>query len=290
MGSELAIKADFDLAIVSAESTPAELVETLQETLGGKLRPYDLQRIVWPSGKATTWEIPTVGGETEPAKEIVAVPILTTVSRQFWEQKSVGPDTTPPVCKSDDGEHGEATERARQRGATGDCRTCPLAQWGPNNTPPACKERRELYLLMEGQYFPMVLSVPPSSVKVWRDFVKPLSFQGIAPWAAVVRFKLTTATNPNGDPYALLKLEFAGRVPPEHKERLRQYRETLIATFRAGLEATRQERVAGLTQPQPAPQAQPEPERAAQGRAKKQPQPQPQPEFDELGEEMPLEE
>lgn len=290
MGNELAIRTDFDLAIVSAESTPAELVETLQETLGGKLRPYDLQRIVWPSGKTTTWEIPTVSGETVPAKEIVAVPILSTVSRQFWEGKSVGPDNTPPVCKSDDGELGEPTERGRELGATGDCRSCPLAQWGPNNTPPACKERRELYLLMEGQYFPMVLSVPPSSVKVWRDFVKPLSLQGVAPWAAIVRFKLATATNPNGDPYALLKLELAGRVSPEHKERLRQYRETLTATFRAGLEASRQERVAGLTQPQPAPQVQSESRRGTQGRAKKQPQPNPQPEFAELGEDMPLEE
>lgn len=292
MGNELAIRTDFDLAIVSAESTPAELVETLQETLGGRLRPYDLQRIVWPSGKATTWEIPTVGGETVPAKEIVAVPILTTITRQFWEKRSVGPDNTPPVCKSDDGERGEPTERGRELGATGDCRTCPLAQWGPNNTPPACKERRELYLLMESQYFPMVLSVPPSSIKVWRDFVKPLSLQGVAPWAAVVRFKLTTATNPNGDPYALLKLELVGRVPPEHKERLRQYRETLTATFRAGLEATRQEARAGSAPVAPPAQPQPEPARAAKSGARKQANPQPptQPVFDELGNEMPLEE
>lgn len=280
MGSELAIMNDFNLAIVAADSTPAELVETLQETLGGRLRPYDLQRIVWPSGKATSWEIPTVGGDTTPAKEIVAVPILTTVSRQFWERKSVGPDTTPPVCKSDDGERGEPTERGRELGATGDCRSCPLAQWGPNNTPPACKERRELFLLMEGQYFPMVLSVPPSSVKVWKDFVKPLSLQGIAPWGTVVRLKLTTATNPNGDPYALLKLELVGKLPPEHRERLRQYREALTATFRAGLEATRLERnnpalVASTTPSAAAPVATAEPKR---------------PVFNELGEEMPLEE
>lgn len=278
MGSELAIMNDFNLAIVAADSTPAELVETLQETLGGRLRPYDLQRIVWPSGKATTWEIPTLGGETEPAKEIVAVPVLTTVTRQFWERKSVGADNTPPVCKSDDGERGEPTERGRELGASGDCRTCPLAQWGPNNTPPPCKERRDLYLLMEGQYFPMVLSIPPSSVKVWREFVKPLSLQGIAPWTAVVRLKLTTATNPGGDPYALLKLEFVGRVPAEHKERLKAYREALTATFRASLETTRQEaRAHSHSQPQAQPQPTPTP------RAQK-------PVFDELGNEMPLEE
>jgi hypothetical protein len=280
MGSELAIMDNFDLAIVAADSTPVELVETLQETLGGRLRPYDLQRIVWPSGKATSWEIPTVGGDTTPAKEIVAVPILTTVSRQFWERKSVGPDTTPPVCKSDDGERGEPTERGRELGATGDCRSCPLAQWGRNNTPPACKERRELFLLMEGQYFPMVLSVPPSSVKVWKDFVKPLSLQGIAPWGTVVRLRLTTAANPNGDPYALLKLELVGKLPAEHRERLRQYREALTATFRAGLEATRLERnnpalVASTRPSTAAPVATAEPKR---------------PEFNELGEEMPLEE
>lgn len=278
MGTEMVKSTQFDLAIATAEATPPELLETLQETLGGRLRPYDLQRIVWPSGKATTWEIPTLGGETEPAKEIVAVPVLTTVTRQFWARKSVGPDNTPPVCKSDDGERGEPTERGRELGATGDCRSCPLAQWGPNNTPTACKERRELFLLMEGQYFPMVLSIPPSSVKVWREFVKPLSLQGIAPWTAVVRLKLTTATNPGGDPYALLKLELVGKLPPEHRERLRQYREALTATFRASLEATRLERnnpalVASATPSAGAPVATAEPKR---------------PEFNDLGEEMPL--
>lgn len=279
MGNELAIKADFDLAIVAADSTPAELVETLQETLGGRLRPYDLQRIVWPSGKATTWEIPTVGGDTVPAKEIVAVPILTTVSRQFWERKSVGADTTPPVCKSDDGEHGHPTERGRELGATGDCRTCPLAQWGPNNTPPACKERRDLFILREGDMFPMVLSIPPSSLKVWKEYVRPLGLQGLPHWMAITRFKLQTATNPNGDPYAQLKLEFVGKIDPSQKEILKQYREALIATFRAGLEATRLEQQAALgapATPSPAaPVATAEPKR---------------PEFNELGEEMPLEE
>lgn len=259
MGTELAVAKGFEVAITTAESTPVELIETLQETLGGKLRPYDLQRIVWPSGKSTTWELPGLGGETIPAKEIVAIPILTMASRQFWERKSSGPDTSPPECKSNDGEVGEPTERGRQLGATGDCRTCPLAQWGPNNTPPACKERRELYLLLEGQYFPLVLSVPPSSIKVWRDFVKPLSLQGVAPWGTVIRLKLQTATNPTGEPYAQLKIEFVGKLEPEHKEKLRQYREVLMATFKAGLESSRAPRptqvvaqvVEGAATPQP---------------------------------------
>jgi len=279
MGTEMVKSTQFDLAIATAEATPPELLETLQETLGGRLRPYDLQRIVWPSGKATTWEIPQAGGDTMPVKEIIALPILTTVSRQFWEKKSSGPDTTPPVCKSDDGERGHPTERGRELGATGDCRTCPLAQWGANNTPPACKERRELFILREGDMFPMVLSIPPSSLKVWKEYVRPLGFQGLPHWMAITRFKLQTATNPNGDPYAQLKLEFVGKVDPNQKEVLKQYREALMATFRAGLEATRLEQQAALGAPAtPSPAA---PVTTAKPK---------RPEFNELGEEMPLEE
>jgi hypothetical protein len=273
----------FDLAVASAEATPAELVEALQETLGGKLRPWDLQRIVWPAGKATTWEIPTAGGETTPAKEIVAVPVLAQTTRLFWEKRDAkrGEDVPPPDCKSDDGETAQPTERGRALGATGVCATCPLAQWGEGNRPPACKERRDLYLLLEGQFFPMVLSVPPSSIKIWRDYIKPLSLQGITPWMAVTRFKLTTETGAGGDPYASLKLEYVGKLPPEQKGRIKEYRETLLATFKAGLEATRAERGGRQVErtgepPKPHPRQGTKPEFTATG--------------DPTGEEMPIEE
>lgn len=268
--SELATtkRPNFELAIASADSTPAELVETLQETLGGRLRPYDLQRIVWPSGKATSFEIPTLSGDTEPVKELVAIPVLVQTTRLFWGSKNTA-EGTQPDCKSDDGINGLPTERGRQLGATGACEACPLGQWGPNNTPPACKERRDLFLLLEGQFFPMVLSVPPSSIKIWRDYIKPLSLQGIPFWGSITKFKLTTAQNANGDPFAQLKCEFVGRVSPEEKERLSEYRKVLAATFKAGLEATRQESREIADQP---------------------PVEVKRPVFDELGNEMPLEE
>ena len=65
----------------------------------------------------------------------------------------------PPDCCSFDGVTGEGEPG-------GACRKCPLNQFGSGeNGAKACKNRRRIYVLREGEIFPLLLSLPTGSLQ-----------------------------------------------------------------------------------------------------------------------------
>ncbi len=64
-----------------------------------------------------------------------------------------------------DGHHGEGNPG-------GSCDSCPLNQYGSGkNGAKACKNRRRLYLLREGDIFPVILSLPTGSLKSFTRYL-----------------------------------------------------------------------------------------------------------------------
>ncbi len=82
-----------------------------------------------------------------------------------------------PRCSSMDGVHGTNAEDEQIA-----CATCPLnpqvnGRWGDKDN---CKELKRLYVLLEGERYPVLLTLPPTSLRPWDQFESAVRRRGKA--------------------------------------------------------------------------------------------------------------
>ena len=161
--------------------------ETMAEELEGLEGGFD--RVKIPAGGATMFELPgDEADEPETVKEFSAVILYHHPVLQYYKEKYTG-GSNPPDCGSFDGVTGEGEPG-------GVCANCPLNQFGSGeNNSKACKNRRRVFLLREGELFPLILSLPPGSIK-------RLLSKGRKSNSVVTRFSLKKATNSSGIAYS----------------------------------------------------------------------------------------
>lgn len=154
------------------------------------------ERIKIPAGGSLIFEVPGEDpSEPETVKEFSAVILFHHTLHAYYRDKYSG-SNSPPDCGSFDGATGEGTPG-------GSCRACPLNEFGSGeNGGKACKIRRRLYLLREGEIFPILLSLPTGSLKEFSKHVKRLLGKGRKTNSVVTRFSLRKATNSNGIAYS----------------------------------------------------------------------------------------
>ena len=188
-------------------------MEDMAEELNGLEGGFD--RIKIPSGGMTVFEIP---GETEDSpetvKEFSAVILYHHPILQYYREKYTG-GSNPPDCGSYDGVTGVGTPG-------GSCTKCPLSQFGSGeNNGKACKSRRRVFLLREGELFPMILSLPTGSLREFSRYIKRLLSKGRKSNTVVTRFSLKKATNSSGIAYSQAAFG-VDRVLSEEEQRLIQ--------------------------------------------------------------------
>ena len=156
-----------------------------------------------------------------PVRAIIAV---SQKVRAWWPSKEGG--NKPPVCKSNDGVAGifdtdadltdalafpVAHPGLSSDGALFSCATCPLAQWGSNGKGQACKSMRRLLVLVDGWTMPAVLTLPPTSLRVFDTYASARARErGQAYFTTWTRIELTQQVNPTGKPYSVAKFTADG--------------------------------------------------------------------------------
>ena len=157
---------------------------------------FGFERIKIPSGGATVFEMPTEDNdETESIKEFSGVILCQHPLFTYYSAKYTGANN-PPDCGSIDGITGQGSPG-------GVCKTCPLNQYGTGeNGSKACKNRRRIFILREGELFPLILSLPTGSLKAFNKYLKQQLSKGRKPNAVVTRFGLKKATNAGGVIYS----------------------------------------------------------------------------------------
>jgi len=70
------------------------------------------------------------------------------------------------------------------------------------NRPEACKNRRRVFVLREGEIFPLLLSLPTGSLRELTRYLKRLLSKGRKSNSVVTRFSLKKATNSTGLAYS----------------------------------------------------------------------------------------
>ena len=179
----------------------ATVAELLEQNVGqGGVAIGDLDRSRFPSGGNMAWNVPTIENEAASQKEIVGIIVAWIEPRAYWQKAFTG--STPPNCRSNDGVVGVGDPG-------GACRTCPLAQFesksdgsGGFTGAQACKVVRQLLVLRPDDIMPLVVNIPPTSLKTVRKYFLQLTSKRLSHRHVVTAIGLEPDKNANGITYA----------------------------------------------------------------------------------------
>lgn len=190
-------------------SNPQEVMEILEENMQGVAPEFP--RVKIPSGGGISFEIPGDNpDEPDSVKELEGVVLDHYPVNAFWAKKFSG-ENNPPDCASLDGKIGQAPEGSPVPWAGGlqNCATCPFNQWGSAKDDAgnatngkACKNMHRLYLLRENEIFPVLVTLPPTSVPHWTAYTARLSGKLRRFYGVVTKIKLKKAKNKGGIEYS----------------------------------------------------------------------------------------
>lgn len=189
------------------------LAELFSEELDG-LRP-SFEHIKIPAGGGLAYELPSEDPESpDTEKEFSAVILYHHPINVYYKEKFNG-SNTPPDCSSIDGKFGVLAET----GECKDCKTCPLAKFGSGeNGGMACKQKRRMYLIREGEMLPMIMTLPTGSLGEFTKYITRLVTKGMKANSVVTKFTLKRAQNSTGINYSQVVCSVERPLSPEEKK------------------------------------------------------------------------
>ena len=206
--------------------------EDLEEDFEGI--PLSFKKLKIPSGGSKVFEEPSSDPENPMySKTVQGVILYSHPAYAYWEEGEEFSDNAAPLCSSIDGNVGIGTPG-------GLCETCVYNRYGSdvNGKGKACKNMRNLYILRDGEFMPILLSLPPTSLRPFREFTNATFMLRRRPiWSAVIQISLRRVENgANSYSVAAFKklYDFTG-------EQLQQIRE-IAADFRSQIKTYNQTR------------------------------------------------
>ena len=171
-----------------------DLAAALSEEMTGMRVTFD--RVTFPSAGSTVFEVPgALPGETDTVKEFTGVILFHHPLFSYYRESYTG-GKNPPDCGSYDGLTGVGDPG-------GSCTDCPMNQFGSGmNGGKACKNKRRIFILREGEVIPLILMLPTGSMKEYGVYIKRLLGKGRKSCSVVTRFSLKKATSAGGVTYS----------------------------------------------------------------------------------------
>lgn len=206
--NEVATKESFNLVTLTGD-----IAEAVAEEMDG-LGTIPLDRVKIPSGGGLAFEVP---GEDEDnpdaAKELVGIILYHHAVNAYWKDKFEGGNEVPD-CASNDGKQGIW----RETGEIKDCASCPYNQFAADGSGKACKNLHRVYFLLEGSPVPLIISLPPTSLKYMRDYIgKRILLKGLRSYEAITKISLKKEKSNTGIDYSRAVFTFVDRLPEEQK-------------------------------------------------------------------------
>lgn len=187
----------FQITSVDVSTTAEDISEEL-DGLGSI--PFD--RVKWPTGGSTTFEVPNEEDEEEfeTVEKITGVIAYHHPMNSRWANEFNG-ENEPPVCAAMDGKKGLNIET----GEVIDCATCPYNQFDSNGktSGKACKNIHRMYIIRDGNPVPLVVSLPPTSLSSLRNYIgKKLLIRGKKTTSVVTEITLKKEVSKNNMKYS----------------------------------------------------------------------------------------
>ena len=191
-------------------------------------------RVKIPGGGSLQFEIPSDDPENpDYTKYIEGVILYNHDTCAYWPEGSEYDDNVTPLCSSVDGKTGY--------GAPGGvCATCALNQYGSveKGKGKACKNMRNLYILRSGEHMPMLLSLPPTSLRPYSDFITAAFATRRRPiYSGVVQIGLKRVDN-GSNTYSVATFRLVQRFEGNDLLQIKQYADG----FREQIKAMNQQR------------------------------------------------
>ena len=197
--------------IMNTNNYPAlkdfNLAEALTSELGGMDISFD--RVSIPAAGGQAFEVPgELPGETDMVKDFSGVILFHHPMFAYYRERFSGGNNAPD-CGSYDGISGVGNPG-------GICATCPLNQFGSGeNGGKACKNKRRIYVLREGELIPILLVLPTGSMKEFSVYIKRLLAKGKKSNSVVTKFSLKKVTNASGIAYSQAQFAVERLLTPE---------------------------------------------------------------------------
>lgn len=203
-----------------------DVTEGIAEELNGL--NISLDKVKIPAGGGLAFEVPGDDPDSpDSEKEIVGVIIDHYPLNSFWPEKYNGQNVAPE-CFSTDSRTGTGTPG-------GECLKCPYNKFGSgeDGQSKACKNAHRIYILRSGELYPMVVTIPPTSLKSLSDYLaKRVVTKGLRSYGVVTKLTLKKATNNTGIAYSQVQFSLVDRLTPEQTELMKAYSDNLRCVTR----------------------------------------------------------
>lgn len=208
-----------DVQVVSCDmadlkSIYSEIAAAMDE-VGGQ----PVYRLKVPSGGGKAFTLET--GDEDTDTVLTSVEGVVIHSHKCNARFNEGTMGEPPVCSSMDAKIG----LDRETGGVCGCLDCPYNEFGSSTKGTggkACKNMIRLYMMVPGSPIPLLVSVPPTSMKNWQNYrINTLAAKGLKPVEVVTELTLTSATSKSGNKYSIIKPRLVGKLSPEDAEAAR---------------------------------------------------------------------
>lgn len=202
--------------------------EEIAEELGGDMPEYP--RVKIPAGGGVSFEVPGDDPESpDSVKKLIGVVVHHHKTNAYWVGKELS--DAPPDCSSTDGINGRGTPG-------GSCAACPLNQFGSGEggAGKACKNMERLYILQENRLLPLALSLPPTSLRNWKNYKTLLITKGKRVCSVFTEITLTKQTSRDGITYSEAVFRIGEPLPPELSSLSYQYRQGVKEIVAAGFD------------------------------------------------------
>lgn len=186
-----------DDGVVEQYGNGVSLSDILAEEMDG-LTP-SFERIKIPAGGGVAFEVPGDDPESpDLVKELKAVILYHHPINCYYKEEYTG-GNNPPDCGSMDGHVGIGVET----GEIKQCAECEFNKFGTGkNGAKACKQKRRIYIMKQGEALPTILSLPTGSLSEFSKYVMRLLSKGKKTNSVVTKFTLKKAQNAGGINYS----------------------------------------------------------------------------------------
>ncbi len=194
-----------------------------------------LKKLKIPAGGVLQFEEPGSDPEVpDYIKNIEGIILHNHASNAFWIAGAEYDENSTPLCSSFDGKCGYGTPG-------GTCATCEMNQYGTDQSGgkgKACKNMRTLYILRSGEAMPIQLSLPPTSLRPFNDFISAVFATRQRPtWASIIQIGLRRIEN-GSNLYSVATFRKVRDLTVEEIVQMRSY----VTGFRAQIKDTLQTR------------------------------------------------
>ena len=182
--------------------------------------------------------------------ELEGILLFNHSANAYWQEGAEYDNDTPPLCQSVDGKIGHGDPG-------GLCASCGFNAFGSaeNGRGKACKNMRTLYLLRSGEFMPLQISLPPTSIKPYNAFYNSVFALRRRPiYGSIVRIGLKKASS-NGYDYGVATFCKVRDLSGEELEAVKAYADGFREQVKGMLseQAANRELEAGAVEVAPAP-------------------------------------